>query len=141
MQTFVAAVKDLWDKKRVVDQLKDELADASKSLETAKSLALKAMEAMEIDKQHVPGCGTIYRQRSFSVQVPKESEDKKLLFSWIAATKGPDVLDNMLSIHSASLNSFYKAELEIAKEQGNVDFAIPGIAEPSVYYTLGMRAK
>jgi hypothetical protein len=47
----------------------------------------------------------------------------------------------MISINSQSLNSFYKSELEIAKEQGNVGFKIPGIAEPEVYWTLGMRVK
>lgn len=141
MQDFIGAVKNLWDQKTVVDELKDRLADASKKLEGLKLDALKAMEVMELDKQHVPGCGTIFRQKNFSVKVPKEPGQKEQLFTWIAEHKGKDVLDNMISIHSASLNSFYKSELEIAKEEGNVDFRIPGIDSPEVYWTLGMRAK
>lgn len=141
MQDFIGAVKNLWEQKQVVDELKDRLADESKKLTGLKLDALKAMEVMELDKQHVPGCGTIYRQKEFSVKVPKTPAEKEELFHWIAAHKGKDVLDNMLSIHSASLNSFYKSELEIAKEEGNVDFKIPGIDAPEVYWTLGMRAK
>lgn len=139
MDDFVQAVKKLWGQKALVEEMKENLAVASKLLEGLKMDAMKAMEAMELDKQHVPGCGTIFRQKNFSVKVPKNPEDKEALFNWIAVHKGKDVLDNMMSIHSASLNSFYKSELEIAKEEGNVDFAIPGIDMPEVYWTLGMR--
>lgn len=141
MQDFIEAVKKLWEQKIEVGRMKDELSDASKKLEALKLDALKAMEAMELEKQHVPGCGTIFRQKNFSVKVPKDPSNKSHLFNWIQQQKGSDVLQNMLSIHSASLNSFYKAELEVAKEQGNVDFKIPGIDAPEVYWTLGMRAK
>jgi len=141
MEAFVLSVKKLWEQKEIVDGIKDQLADASKVFEELKGKAMKAMEVMELDKQHVPGCGTIYRQKNFSVKVPKSPAEKEALFNWIAEHKGKDVLDNMISIHSQSLNSFYKSELEIAKEAGNVDFKIPGIDMPEVYWTLGMRAK
>ena len=139
MEDFIDVVKQLWAQKSVVDEKKEDLSEASGALEDLKGKAMKAMELMELDKQHVPGCGTIFRQKNFSVQVPKTPEEKAKLFAWISKNKGQDVLDNMVSIHSASINSFYKAELEVAKEEGNVDFAIPGIKMPEVYYTLGMR--
>ena len=139
MEEFIGAVKRLWDQKEVVDGLKTQLAKASKEFEKMKTDAIKAMEAMELDKQHVPGCGTIYRQKSFSVRVPKDPVLKEDLFHWIRSEKGEDVLRNMVSINSQTLNSFYKSELEAAKEKGDVDFAIPGIGTPEVYFKLGMR--
>ena len=139
MEDFIVAVKELWRQKEVVDDIKDKLGSESKKFEAMKSNAVKALEAMEIDKQHVPGCGTIFKQKSFSVKTPKDPESKRALFGWIAENKGQDVLDNLLSINSMTHNSLYKSELEVAKEEGNVDFALPGIETPEVYYKLGMR--
>jgi len=141
MQEFIDKVKKLWVAKGAKDELTEKLGEASKTVEGLKLDVMKMMEALEIEKQHVPECGTVYRQKEFSVQVPKTPGDKEALFNWIAVNKGKDVLDNMLSIHSQSLNSFYKSEFEIAKEEGNVDFSIPGIKAPEVYYKLGMKSK
>ena len=139
MKEFIVAVKELWKQKELVDGIKDKLKEESKTLEIMKSSAIKALETMEIDKQHVPGCGTIFKQKAFSVKTPKTPEQKQQLFGWIKENKGADVLRNMLSINSNTLNSFYKSELEVAKEEGNVDFSLPGLETPEVYYKLGMR--
>jgi len=139
MQDFIDKVKEMWEQKRVVDELKEALKDESAKLETFKSETIKAMEAMDIEKQHVTGCGTIFRQKNFSIKTPKTIEQKEALFKWIGENKGRDVLRNMLSINSQTLNSFYKSELEVAKETGNIDFSLPGIDAPELYYTLGMR--
>jgi hypothetical protein len=45
----------------------------------------------------------------------------------------------MLSINSMTLNSFYQAELEVAKEAGNIDWRMDGVSEPEVYFQLAMR--
>lgn len=141
MQEFIEKVKNLWQQKKAVDDLKEQTEEANKVLTGMKLDIVKALEAMELDKQHVPGCGTVYRQKNFSVKVPKDPQSKQLLFSWIASKKGQDVLDNMISVNSMTLNSFYKSELEAAKEEGNVDFKVPGIEVPEVYWSLGMKAK
>lgn len=139
MQEFLDLVKEMWKRKETVDQLKDQLKLESSQMEAVKAKALKAMETMELDKQHIPEYGTIYRKKNFSVKTPKTLEQKEALFGWIGESKGRDVLRSMLSINSQTLNSFYKAEMEVAKEEGNVDFALPGIDTPELYWTLGMR--
>ena len=139
MQDFIVTVKKLWEEKEKLDELKRVESVQSKVVEGLKIEVLKTMEASELDKQHVPGCGTVYRQRDFSVKVPKEIEAKLSLFEWIRDNKGEETLDAMVSINSQSLNSFYKAELALAKERGDVDFALPGIQVPEVYYKIGMR--
>ena len=139
MNDFIGKVKDLWETKAHVDTLKDTLAEATSALESKKLDIMKFMEAMELDKQHVPGCGTVFRQQNFSVKVPKDPAQKKALFDWIASHKGQDVLDNMISVNSMTLNSFYKAELAAAQEAGDIKFKMTGIGEPEIYTTLGMR--
>lgn len=141
MQEFIDKVRGLWELREQKEELEEKLSALTKKLEGQKIETMKLMEAMGLEKQHVPGYGTIYRQKEFSVQVPKTPAEKEELFNWIAVHKGKDVLDNMLSIHSATLNSFYKSELEVAKSEGNVDFKIPGVKTPEVYYKLSMRAK
>jgi len=139
MQDFLDKVKKLWEQRAAVEKAKDALAVVSKAFEDAKRDVLKAMDVMELDKQHVPGLGVVYRQKSFSVKVPKGLDQKEALFKWIEEHKGKDVLDTLLSINSQTLNSFYKAELEAAKEAGDYNFALPGIDTPEVYYTIGMK--
>lgn len=139
MNEFLDKLKNLWELKAAVEELKAAEAAASKKLEEAKRDVLKAMEVLELDKQHVPGHGTVYRQKNFSVKTPKDPDSKGALYDWIAQHKGKDVLDNMLSINSQTLNSFYKSELAAAVEAGESDFSIPGLGTPEVYYTVGMR--
>jgi hypothetical protein len=97
------------------------------------------MEALELEKMAVPGHGTVYRKKSFSVKVPKDPSQKSALFDWIKNNKGEEVLQNMLSINSMTLNSFYQAELEVAKEAGNINWRMDGVSEPEVYFQLAMR--
>jgi len=139
MQEFLDKVKEMWEHKSVLEGIKEDLKVESAKFEALKGDVLKAMEALELDKQHLPGLGTVYRQKNFSVETPKTIESKEALFKWISDNKGRDVLRSMISINSQTLNSFYKSELEVAKETGNIDFALPGIEAPKLYWTIGMR--
>lgn len=139
MQEFIHKVKLAWEQKSKVDLLKEQLEEASKKMEGLKLDVMKMMEAGDLQKFPLPGYGTVYRQQSFSVKTPKTPQDKEKLFTWIKETKGEDVLDNLLSINSMTLNSLFKEELEQAKERGDVNWAMPGVGVPEVYYKLGMR--
>ena len=136
---FAEEVRALWQQKQVCAAAEETLKAEKSKLQTMKAEALKKMEAAEIDKFNVPEHGTIYRQKKFSIKVPKDPTAKQALFDYIEAEKGEDVLHNMTSINSQTLNSFYKEELELAKERQDVDWKLPGIGEPSVYYDMGMR--
>ena len=139
MEEFLVKLKDLWEQKKRVDEISGVLDEEKSRLEARKTEIQKMMEAMGLEKQPLPGYGTVFRQKSFSVKIPKDPESKERLFGWIKDHKGEDVLRNMISINSQTLNSFYKAELEVAKEKGDVDWVLPGIETPEVYYTLNMR--
>jgi len=139
MEQFLELCRQAWEQKAEVEKIREELKKANASLVKTKASVDKWMEETELEKQHVPGFGTLYRQKKFSIKVPKTPEDKLALFNWISANKGEDVLFALQSIASPTVNALYKEELEIAKKEGNVDFNIPGISGPKLYWDIGMR--
>lgn len=139
MQEFLDLCRCMWEQKAKVDELKSQVKDANAELTKLQVDILKRMDVMELEKQHIKGYGTLFLKRERSVQVPKSIPDKLALFDWIKEHKGEDVLNKYLSINSQSLNSFWKQEYEIAKEEGNIDFAMAGVAPPEMYTKLGTR--
>lgn len=85
--------------------------------------------------------GTVIRSLRYSVRTPKTIEEKVEFFEWLNREKGREVYWTYCSVNSAALNSFYKAEMEAAKEAGAFDFKIPGIGEPEAMPVLSMRKK
>jgi len=139
MEDFLGLCRSTFEQKAKIDEMQ-KIVDAEKKIfGQQQAEILRQMEALELEKQHIKGFGTIFQKTERSVKVPKTVEEKLELFAWIKDNKGEDVLNRYLTINSRSLNSFYKEELEIAKEEGNVNFKIAGIEEPQVYYKLGMR--
>lgn len=67
-----------------------------------------------------------------SVKLPATPEDKQKFFDYLRE-KG--LFENMITVHSATLNSYYKAEFNSAMEKGE-DFDIPGIGEPQLSKSL-----
>jgi hypothetical protein len=59
-----------------------------------------------------------------SVKIPRTPDDREKFFAFL---KSRGLFETMISVNSNTLNSFYKSELELAKERKDPDFAIPGI--------------
>lgn len=109
----------------------------------------KVVEAMELagkSKYVVEGVGTLYFNDKMSVRIPKNIEAKKELFKFLLDKYGPTVYWDKVSIHSATLNSFYNEELAAfneASKAGNVtgDFKFPGVEAPTAMRSLGLRSE
>ena len=85
------------------------------------------------DSFNVPGIGTAYISHRQNFTTPKTGEDKVSLFNFIKSKYGEEVLRSMLNIHSATLNSWAKKELE----SGVLE--IPGLGQPTSTETMGFR--
>lgn len=85
----------------------------------------------------VDGVGRATIVQKNVITVPKELSDKRSLWDWIAAKYGKDALDDMLSIHSAKLTSWYNQESEQNKD--NPLFKVPGIQPPTMVENLSFR--
>lgn len=117
---------------------------AYKEQERLKGKVVEAMELAGKSKYVVEGIGTFYFSDKMSVKVPKDLENKKAFFKYLHDTYGPVVYWDKISVHSATLNSFYNAELEQFNEkakQGLVsgDFHIPGLEAPTAMRSLNVR--
>ena len=106
-------------------------------LETAETSLQAALKAMGKKSYKVDGIGTFTRVMKEVITTPKTLEAKRSLFGWIGEKYGPDVLDDMVSINHAKLNSFYRQEAE--KEKENPAFAIPGLDAPTAVENVSFR--
>jgi hypothetical protein len=72
-----------------------------------------------------------------SFKVPATPEARLAFFDYL---KQKGIFEGMISVHSATLNSFCKKELEAAQDRGEgLDFAIPGIEPASVQEILSFK--
>lgn len=129
--------------------LTKEAADLKLELEHAETLAskikerynavtgmiLRVLELMDMDSVKAHGF-LFYKQNSTSVTIPKTAQDKELLFKFLA-DKG--IFLEIASVNSQTLNSLYKSLAAEAADEGNFDFKIPGVGEPTTYTTLKLR--
>lgn len=139
MKEFTDQVKRFWEFKLAIAEEESVLKEKKGKLENMKRDLLKGLEAAELQNYKVPGFCTINKVKEFSVSTPKELEEKIALYEYIQAKKGQDVLENMRSINSRTLNSFYKEEFDVAVEEGNYDWNLPGVKKPELKFRLGAR--
>jgi len=118
------------------DQLKKHLEELNGNLREAECQFLAYLQENQMDKYSIPGYGTAYITKRLSYKVPK-TEGERLAFFTHLKSKG--IFDDMITVHSQTLNSWAKKELEIAKESGCSEFEIPGLGDPTYSETLGVR--
>lgn len=93
------------------------------------------LQAAGIDRFEYGG-RVIYLRTRTSVQVPKSSEDREAFFDYL---KERGVFEQMITVHSNTLNSFYQGEYEQAVAEGNLSFKIPGIGDHNERFTLEVK--
>jgi len=138
MKDFEAQCKALCEKKELVDKLTAELKKENALYAEMKDKVLVTLEALGKTSYPVSGFGTVYIQDRFQVKMPTTPEGKSLLFKWLNK-KG--VLWDYATVHHQSLNSLYKEEFDNAVREGNENFTLPGVGEPTSYKTLAVKAR
>lgn len=131
-----------------MDQIVREYREAREDYEAAKKIASEKHGHYEIAENRlvntlkaagkksykVDGVGAVVIAVKNVIQVPKTTENKRELWSWIKEKYGVDVLDDMLSINSQKLTSWYNQEVEAHK--ADPLFNIPGIEAPTAVESL-----
>lgn len=140
LQGWEAMIAESYLLEHEIDAIEDEQIKPLR----AKLAAVDRKILAELERQEISSYkskyGTVVRSNRFTVPTPKTIEEKTAFFGWLN-TKGREVYWQFTTINSQSLNALYKAEMEIAKEQGNFDFKIPGLAEPTFTAGLSRRKK
>lgn len=126
-------VRELKAARTKYDEAKKLASEAYSTLEKAETQVVNALKATGKSSYKVDGVGNVswYVKESFTT--PKTNEDKSRLFNYIKEKYGADVLMSMVSIHSATLNSFANKETESGVME------VPGLAAPTGTEILSFR--
>lgn len=142
--TELLTVKELEDlcslcflKKEEIQQLEAQVSEIKSELEGLNEKVITYLT--DLDKTNYDSAvGKISIKNIFSVSLPKTPEAKKEFFDYLK-TKG--IFEDLISVHSKTLNAFYKTELEIANQENKIDFKIPGLDEPFHKQSLSFKRK
>lgn len=122
---------------RVAREQKD-AAESQYNIESANCKVIEdklmgLLKTVGRDSFKTPGIGTVSITHRQNFTTPKTGEDKVALFEYIRDKYGQEVLRSMLSIHSATLNSWAKKELEAGA------LVIPGLVQPTSTEIIAFR--
>lgn len=120
---------------------KEELArlekEAGSKLEAAKKRMVACLSALGVDSAEVAGYSFSLRPK-LSVRVPCSEEEREAFFNYLREN---GLFEQMISVNSRTLNSWYSAEMDAALENGDIDFKVPGLNNVSEYIELGINKK
>jgi hypothetical protein len=133
MKDLAAKIVELRKREAEVDRQKKELAQ---ELDTTERQMLSNLEASGLT-QFRAGEGLFSVSHRTSVKVPKEPEDRAAFFKHL---QDEGLFNDMITVHSATLNSYYKSKLKEAQEKGLDDCQIPGIGEVTINQILSFRS-
>lgn len=129
MTSHYAALDDLITKEEAsIKRQKEEL-------QVLRATILRTLDLMGIDSVKMHGL-LFYKENKTSVATPKTLEDKKALFDFL---ESQGIFLEIVSVNSQTLNSLYKSLAEKALEGGDLDFKLPGVAEPTTFTNLKTR--
>lgn len=119
MNELVQKIKDLRDKEK---EAKEVTAKISAELESTEQFALSKLLDAGIASYRAPA-GLIGSRIRRYVSMPKDPEKRALLFEFLEKTNR----ENMVTIHSGTLNSLDKELCEQAEAEGNEWAGLPGV--------------
>lgn len=133
IEEFDRFLKDLFSQREKLDQIKDNLKSEQETLTKMEAKTLTYLKLLGRENYKSP-LGSVGVMKRLSVTLPKTPEEKQAFFEYL---KSKNLFDNMISVNSQTLNSWYKQEYEVAAEEKRLsDFKIPGIKEPTVFETI-----
>lgn len=134
MEERIKIMSDLRGKEK---ELSDAKKKVTEELERVEIALIETLNAEGLDNFR-GSLGTISVTHKASAKLPRTKEDREAFFSYL---KELGLYDDMVSVNSNTLVSFYNSKMEEAKQMGNVDFKIPGINEVKIRETLSFRRK
>jgi hypothetical protein len=120
----------MFKQKAHVAKLKAEKAIEEKALKEMQDDIIFHLESHEL-KTFDTGLGKVTRKNAPYAKI----EDKGALAAYL---KERGIFEDMVSFNAATMNSFYKEEMEKAKEEMNLDFKIDGMEVSSNRVTLSV---
>ena len=120
----------MFKQKAHVAKLKAEKTVEEKALTAMQDDILHHLEAHDL-KTFDTGLGKVTRKNAPYAKI----EDKEALTAFL---KERGIFEDMITFNAAKMNSFYKEEMERAKEEMNLDFKVDGMDVSSNRVTLSV---
>lgn len=128
--------QELKAKREEVKKKKDIYSAAQTELDRLENNAT-AMLKTAGKKTYISEFGRLTRVEQFRVKLPQSPEDWNKFLEY---AKERGVYDELITVNSNELNSFYMQEWDNVKKNGSpedaLSFSIPGIEEPKVRETI-----
>ena len=117
----------------IVDDFDKKKKEAQKELDKMQGEILEHLRLADL-KNFDFGEGKVIMATKFNVSVA----DKYTLAEYL---KREGRFDDLFTFNYQTINSYYKEQLEAAKERQDLDFKIEGLTEPQAYEYLQVRSK
>lgn len=140
LEDLEAMCQRIADQRDEVARIAQEKNKAAATLESLESRFLEVLVALDRKNFQSAKHGMFYITGKSSVKTPKTDEEKTAFFNYLREKGGEALVLKYMTVNSQSLNAFYKEEFDLAKERGEaMDFTIPGVGEPTIVPSLGIR--
>lgn len=121
------------------DGLEDKVTELNKEAMRLQAQADKYMAELGREEYAHPDFGKFVRLQKWSVRNPVTDSDKIAFFTHL---RERGIFEKYATVNNKSLNSYFKAEWEEAKERGEgMTFSLPGIGAPDVHETVEFKPK
>lgn len=134
LEEIADAYFTLRERKREAEEAFDK---AKSEFKDAESRMVSALEVAGLEGAELLGHSFRIRPR-FGVRLPASEEASRSLQDYL---KERGLWEQMNSISSKKLNSWFQAEMDAALEEGQLDFSVPGLEEPTIRVELSVRKK
>jgi hypothetical protein len=123
---LAADVDELHAIKAESDLLKDKLAEVTRRFTEKQEKVLTILEHVGVEKAMGSRGGVAAVEVKESVKVPKDEASRELFFEYL---KEQGIFENMITVHSQTLNAWYNAEVQ----DREVGWTVPGIEPGKIY--------
>ncbi len=113
----------------------EHLAGIQKELDDCKLKMIAHLKAAGLTNFKSP-LGTVAVSSRFSVRLPASNDHWNEFYDYL---KEIGQYEDLRTVNSQRLNSWYKEQMEQAKQRGDIDWHAPGLEAPSAMETLSVR--
>lgn len=117
--------------------LSDQAKEKNKAVAVLQAKILDLFEEHDMTS-HAGPFGKVIKTKRYSVKKPTTPEDKQAFYGYL---KEQGIFEDMISVHSSTLQSYVKQEIEAMESEGRLGWKPPGINDVGTTNTISMRKK
>lgn len=115
---------------------KSRLSGLNETIEDLEREITRIMETAGLERFDGEDVAVFLKEKT-SVKVPRDNESRAAFFNYL---REQGVFEEMISVNSQTLNSWWKQEVEALRLKGLPD-TVPGLDNVTTYYDISVRKK